>query len=121
MKISKALASLSVAGSSLYLASATYAQTPTANDLIGGVTSGGGGKDLMGFLKDILNYGIALAAFVCVVILIFAGYSYITAAGDESKIQKATSTLTWAIVGLIICFIAVILVQFVLNSLIKAN
>jgi hypothetical protein len=64
----------------------------------------------------IINMAILLAALVCVVILIAAGYSYITAAGDEVKIEKAGKTLTYAIVGLVICFISVILVEFVLNN-----
>jgi hypothetical protein len=41
---------------------------------------------------------------------------YITAGGDETKVEKATKSLTYAIVGLVICVISVILVQFVLKS-----
>jgi len=68
-----------------------------------------------------IKLAILLAALVCVAVLVGAGYSYITAAGDEQKVEKATKTLTYAIVGLVICFIAVILVQFVLTNLLKAD
>ncbi|MGI5898064.1 MAG: Mbov_0395 family pilin-like conjugal transfer protein [Candidatus Dojkabacteria bacterium] len=118
MKISKALATLSLVGSSLFVESSVHAES--ALEYIQNITTTGEG-DLLTFLRSLLNTGIALAALVCVAILIYAGYSYITASGDETKIQKATSTLTWAIVGLIICFVAVILVQFVLTKLIKAQ
>jgi len=36
-----------------------------------------------------------------------------TANGDENKIKKATQSLTWAIIGLVICFVATLLVRFV--------
>jgi TRAP-type C4-dicarboxylate transport system permease small subunit len=71
--------------------------------------------------QRVIRLAILLAALVCVVILIAAGYSYITAAGDEQKIKKATDTLTYAIVGLVICFISVILVEFVLNNVLVAG
>ena len=121
MKLSKALAGISSVGSSLYLASATFAQSGKADEYLGKVTEGKQGVDLMDFITGLINWAIGIAALVCVVMLIFAGYSYITASGNEEKVQKATKTLTWAIVGLVICFIAVILVQFVLKNIIGGS
>ena len=112
MKISKLLGAVTVFGSNLYLVSAAFAQTADSwLDGLGGVEG-----ELQDWIPDVINLAIGLAALVCVVVLIASGYSYITAAGDEAKIEKATKTLTYAIVGLVICFISVILVQFVLSS-----
>jgi hypothetical protein len=74
----------------------------------------GGPSSLEYWLPQVLNLAIGLAALVCVAILISSGYMYITSAGDESKVEKASKSLTYAIVGLVICIISVILVQFVL-------
>ncbi|MCK9416276.1 hypothetical protein M0Q97_06425 [Candidatus Dojkabacteria bacterium] len=63
-----------------------------------------------------LNFAIGASAVICVAVLIGSGYMYITAAGDESKIEKAGKSLTFAIVGLAIAFIAVLLVNFVLDE-----
>ena len=71
------------------------------------------GEDL---IVDVLNWMIGAAAVICVVMLIVGGYSYMTAGGDEQKVGKATKTLTNAMIGLAICFIAVILVIFVLKN-----
>jgi len=68
------------------------------------------------FVIKVLNWGIGAAALVAVAFLVVAGFTYITAAGDEQKIGKATKTLTFAIVGLVICFIAVLIVNFVLGT-----
>lgn len=72
-------------------------------------------------ITDILNFAIGAAAVICVVMLIAAGYSYITAGGDETKVEKATKSLTNAIIGLAICFIAVLLVNFVLDDILQAK
>ncbi len=112
MKISKALGAVTGAVSSLYWTGVVKAQT----DLdIFVPPSPTGDEDILTMAQRVIRLVILLAALVCVAILIAAGYSYITAAGDEQKIEKATKTLTYAIVGLVICFISVILVEFVLN------
>ena len=82
-----------------------------------GISGGVGDKDLPTLITELLNYAVGSAAVICVVVLIAAGYMYITAAGDEAKVEKATKTLTFAIIGLAICFIAVILVNFVVKDL----
>lgn len=87
-----------------------------ANSLLGKVTGGVQGT-LLDWLSGVINIAVGLAALVCVGILIYSGYMYITAAGDENKVSTANKSLTYAIVGLIICFIAVILVRFVLSTI----
>lgn len=84
---------------------------------IGGI-SGTSESSLPAFVQKVINWAIGLTAVVAVVMLIAAGFMYITANGDENKIKKATTTLTFAIVGLVIAFIAVLLVQFVLKDII---
>jgi len=77
--------------------------------------------ELSDFIVDLLNTMVGAAAVICVVVMIGAGYMYITAAGDETKVEKATKTLTFAIVGLAICFIAVLLVNFVLKEILGVD
>jgi hypothetical protein len=118
MKITKALGAVTGAVSSLYWTGVVKAQAVDEylpDDPLGG------DEDVLQLAQRVIRLAILLAALVCVVILIAAGYSYITAAGDEQKIKKATDTLTYAIVGLVICFISVILVEFVLNNVLVAG
>jgi TRAP-type C4-dicarboxylate transport system permease small subunit len=76
-----------------------------------------GEEGLQELIVDGLNIAIGAAAVICVAVLIFSGYMYITASGDEAKVEKASKSLTFAIVGLAIAFIAVLLVNFVLKNL----
>lgn len=77
------------------------------------------GDDLQSWIIGLINWAIGLAALAAVIMLIAAGFLYITANGDENKVGKATKTLTFAIIGLVVCFIAVMLVQFVLKNFLQ--
>ena len=94
---------------------ATFAQSENLWQQISG-DIGGTDTSINNLIVNILNWAIGAAAVICVVMLIAAGYSYMTAGGDENKVKTATKTLTNAIIGLAICFIAVMLVNFVLKN-----
>ena len=90
---------------------------------VGGILGGfeGTNGSVSDLIVTILNWLIGAAGVVCVVMIIVAGYSYMTAGGDESKVKDASKTLTNAIIGLAICFIAVMLVNFVLDTFLQPN
>jgi len=119
MKTSKTLATAASVVSGLFLTSAAYAQA-TVETYLAPLDAGKDGT-LLDLISNLINWAIGIAALVCVVVLIASGYKYITAAGDENKVESATKTLTFAIIGLVVCFIAVILVRFVLGEVLKTN
>jgi len=118
MKTTKILATASSVVSGLFLTAAAYAQENDPLNFIGNI-GGTNQSDLMTLIYGVINWAVGIAALICVVVLIFSGYKYITAAGDEQKVESATKTLTFAIIGLVVCFIAVILVKFVIGDIIK--
>lgn len=73
-------------------------------------------SDLLAFIQTALNTVIGLAALIAVGFLVYSGIQYILAAGDENKVDKATKGIMYAIVGLVICFISVLIVNFVLTA-----
>ena len=78
-----------------------------------------GSKDLLGWVNELLNYAVGLTALIAVAILIFAGYTYITANGDEAKVKKATQAIVYAIVGMVIAFAANMIIRFVVGNVLK--
>lgn len=54
----------------------------------------------------------SLGGFALLVIII-AGFRYITAAGDEGKIAQARGAITYALVGLVVALFAEAIVLFV--------
>ena len=61
---------------------------------------------------DLINFAINASVVLAVVALIVAGFKYILAMGDEKKTEDATKSLIYAIVGLVVVFIAPLIVNF---------
>jgi len=59
-------------------------------------------QDLAVVIKRILNISIRLAGLAVFIMLIVGGFQYLTAGGDPKKTQAASSTLTHAVIGLVI-------------------
>ena len=83
----------------------------------GGLGSGSVGVTSTGWFEDVFVWIIGLAGVVAAAVLIFSAYLYITAGGDEGKIQKATKGITYAVVGLIVAAIAFLIVNFVIDNI----
>ncbi len=79
------------------------------------ITSAGVGN-LSEFVINIINWFIGFAAVLSVIMIIAAGFQYVVSFGDEKKISKATSTLLFAIVGMVLVFIAPLVIQFILAN-----
>jgi len=70
-------------------------------------------------IASLINFLTGFAALVAVILIIVSGYMFITSSGDPDKVDKAGKTLSGAIIGLIIVFVARILVEFVIGVVVK--
>jgi len=66
-----------------------------------------------------LNALVGLSALVAVGMIVYAGFTFITASGDPDKIQKGSSALTAAVVGVVIVFLARTVILFLLDNILK--
>ena len=69
----------------------------------------------------ILNGVIGLLSVVAIIVIIIGGVRYMTSSGDSAKLTKARDTILYAAIGLIICALAAVIVNFVVNNLIKGE
>jgi hypothetical protein len=53
-----------------------------------------------------IKYLIGLAGALAVIAIMIGGYQYLTAYGDQEQHKKATKTITWAVLGLILAITA---------------
>lgn len=120
MKVTKTLTKIATAASSFVLSAGTVMAGSATSYLTNIDSSTKGGTDLISFAKSALNLGIALTALIAVGFLVYSGIQYVVAAGDDSKIEKATKGITYSVIGLIIAFISVLIVNFVLTELLGA-
>ncbi|HRH32922.1 MAG TPA: hypothetical protein PK720_02145 [bacterium] len=66
--------------------------------------------DLVGMT---IGIGLGLLGVIFVILIIIAGYNWMTAAGDQEKITKAGSTIRSAIIGLLIVVAAYAIWTFI--------
>lgn len=90
-----------------------------ATEPIGGPSSveGGGTGDIQGRIIDILNVIIGMLSVVCVIVIVIGGVQYMTSTGDAGKVKKAKDTIMYAIIGLVVCGLAAVIVNFVVKQL----
>jgi type IV secretory pathway VirB2 component (pilin) len=84
---------------------------------IDGITRAGF-DDIAEFVKYVVNFATSASVILVVIAVIIAGFKYIFSRGDEDKVKEATKTLVFALVGLVLVFIAPIIVKFVLDNFI---
>lgn len=70
-------------------------------------------------LARIINIFSLIVGVVAVIMIIFAGFKYITSGGNQEGVKTAKQALIYALVGLIIVALAQIIVKFVLNQATK--
>lgn len=70
------------------------------------------GSELIG---TIVNTLLFLVGTLAVIMIIVGGILYTISNGDAGKVTKAKNTLTYAIVGLVVAFVAFALVNWVLD------
>jgi len=76
-----------------------------------------GTDDTDGVFQNIVNALLFLIGAIAVVMLIIGGFRYVVSAGDSNAIESAKKTIMYAIVGIVVAFLAFAAVEFVLSSL----
>jgi hypothetical protein len=66
--------------------------------------------DIVEIINKGLAYAIIVAGLLSVVFIFIGGISFILSGGQEDKIKQAVSTIRYAIIGLIITILSVVMV-----------
>ena len=70
-----------------------------------------------GVFRQVTNTILYIVGIVAVIMLIIGGIRYVVSGGDSKKVTDAKNTVLYAIIGLVICFLAFAIVNFVINAL----
>lgn len=73
--------------------------------------------DILEIINRGIAYAIIIAGFLSVVFIFIGGISFILSGGQEDKIKQAVGTIRYAIIGLIITILAVVIVATVGRAL----
>jgi hypothetical protein len=61
--------------------------------------------------KTIMTWILGMVGFLGVIGFAIAGILYLTSAGDEDKIGTAKKAMTWAIVGVVVALLGVVIIK----------
>ena len=98
-----------------------FVQAKTSGDTCAagstGVTLCTGNYTVLGVVTKITSWVELFLGAVAVLFIIYGGFQYMTAAGNEKQAETAKQTLTYAVIGLIVILLATVIVQLVGSSL----
>lgn len=109
-------------GTAITMHSAVAAAETARDQVCQGVNAAAGGSggctdtgDVNKIIKVVINTFSVVVGVVAVIMIIVAGFKYITSGGDSGSISSAKNTLIYAIVGLVVVALAQGIVRFVLS------
>ena len=80
-----------------------------------------GACELLALSQNIINFIVFLATVAAVLMFVYAGFIYITAAGDTGKIKQAHGIFSAVIVGFIIVLAAWLFIDLLMKSFLNVD
>jgi lysylphosphatidylglycerol synthetase-like protein (DUF2156 family) len=74
------------------------------------------GTDVNKVIRTVINVFSTVIGVVAVIMIMVAGFKYVTSSGDSSKTASAKNTLIYALIGLLIVVLAQTIVKTVLSK-----
>lgn len=69
--------------------------------------------NIIGDITRLISY---FAGVIAVIMVIVAGFKYITSGGDSAKVTSAKNTLIYALIGIAVAVLAQFIIQFVISA-----
>jgi cytochrome bd-type quinol oxidase subunit 2 len=93
--------------------------SPAAQEVLGGLSGDQvgdncGAKRVNNLFANIVQIMSLLVGVASVIVIIYAGFKYITSSGEQSRVANAKSTLLYALIGLAVAALAQFMIHFVL-------
>lgn len=76
----------------------------------------GGATDIRSLVLTIVNTVLTFLGVVAVIMIIYGGMLYVTAAGAQEKIDKGKKILMYTVIGIVIIMLSFVIVNAVLGS-----
>jgi hypothetical protein len=86
-----------------------------------GAATGLSNTDPRMMIANIIRIALGLLGIIAIGLIIYGGFLWMTAAGNEEQIDRAKKVLTSAVIGLVIILSAFAIATFVINNLLQAT
>lgn len=98
-----------------------YSENDIQLGIIYSKDTGLGTQDVRSTVSQIIKVALGLLGIVALVLILAAGFKWMTAGGNEEKVGEAKKLMMQAVIGLAIIFASYAIAQFVLTQLYKAT
>jgi len=98
----------------------TIAQTEAGSDSVS-LPDPLDGTNPQALIGRIINAVLGIVGSIALAMFIYGGFTWMTAAGSNEKVQKGKDILIWAALGLVVIFASYALVNFVIFTAIKGE
>lgn len=112
MKLNRKLVAGLITAGALVL---PFAASALTIDNVGGTLTLGS-ADLKETVLNIITFVLGLLGLIAVIMILYGGFVWLTAGGNEDKVGSAKKIISAAIVGLIVILLSWAIVTFVVNS-----
>ena len=72
--------------------------------------------DIPTLIGKIINAALGIVGSIALVMFIYGGFTWMTAAGNAEQITKGKNIIVWAAIGLVVIFASYSLVNFVIKD-----
>ena len=86
-----------------------------------GSATGLGTQDVRQTIGKIINVALSLLGVIVLVIIIYGGFLWMTAGGNDEKVGEAKKWIFGGIIGLVIILSAYAIATFVISNLVNAT
>lgn len=118
----KLLKNISVAATAWLVPAVAFADIQKSIDDVKNLGTQAGVKEFTSFpdlLTEILAFLLGFVAIAAVIVLVYAGFKYITALGDENKAAEAKHTILYVVIGLVVIGAAGLITNAVIKFFLK--
>lgn len=77
--------------------------------------------ELPEIIGTLINVFLSILGIIFLVLVLYAGFLWMTAAGDTGKVDKAKTLLTQAIIGLILILASYAIANFVVDAIARSG
>lgn len=80
------------------------------------VAATGGEDSLIDLLRVIINYFLGFLGILCLAIIIYGGFMFVTAGINEQGAETGKKILTYAVIGIIVILLSFVIVNTLLQA-----
>ncbi|MFC1721954.1 hypothetical protein ACFL0Z_03500 [Patescibacteria group bacterium] len=91
--------------------------TAQADLVVPNNVNGTAGGDEYQLIRSVTNWILGITGAIAVLFIIYGGFRYITASGNQTMMETAKNILIKAIIGLVIIVVAYVIVTAILGAL----